>query len=49
MNYKKLTLQELKSVCKEHHIKGYSSLNKEDLIEHIKKNLKSKKKMKGGQ
>ena len=40
MNYKKLTLQELKSICKAHNIKGYSSLNKDDLINHIKKEFK---------
>jgi hypothetical protein len=48
MNYKKLTLQELKSICKKNHIKRYSSLNKDNLIKIIKKNLKSRKKMKGG-
>jgi Leucine-rich repeat (LRR) protein len=47
MNYKKLTVQELKSICKKNHIKGYSYLNKEDLIKIIKKNLK-KQMMKGG-
>ena len=47
MNYKKLTVSELKSMCKKNHIKGYSYLNKEDLIKHIKKNL-NKKKMRGG-
>jgi len=45
MNYKKLTVQELKNICKKNNIKGYSYLNKEDLIKIIKKNLK---KMKGG-
>ena len=48
MNYKKLKMQELKSICKKLHIKGYSSLNKDDLIKIIKKNLKSRKNMKGG-
>lgn len=46
MNYKKLTVPELKSICKKNHIKGYSYLNKDDLIKIIKKNLR--KKMKGG-
>jgi Leucine-rich repeat (LRR) protein len=46
MNYKKLTVKELKNICKKNGIKGYSLLNKEDLIKHIKKNLK--RKMKGG-
>lgn len=46
MNYKKLTVQELKNICKKNDIKGYSLLNKENLIKHIKKNLK--KKMRGG-
>jgi Leucine-rich repeat (LRR) protein len=49
MNYKKLTLHDLKSISRENHIKGYSLLNKEDLIKHIKKNLNKKKKMNGGQ
>ena len=48
MNYKKLTLHDLKSISRENHIKGYSLLNKEDLIKHIKKNLNKKKKMNGG-
>ena len=47
MNYKNLTVSELKSICKKNHIKGYSLLNKDDLIKHIKKNL-NKKKMRGG-
>lgn len=47
MNYKKLTVSELKNMCKKNHIKGYSYLNKDDLIKIIKKNLK-KKMMKGG-
>ena len=48
MNYKKLTVHDLKSISRENHIKGYSLLNKEDLIKHIKKNLNKKKKMNGG-
>ena len=48
MNYQKLTVSELKSICKKNHIKGYSYLNKEDLIKIIKKNLNKKKMMKGG-
>ena len=50
MAYAKLTLKELKSICKDNHLKNYSSLNKTDLIAFIKKNNKKKqnKKKVGG-
>jgi Leucine-rich repeat (LRR) protein len=45
MNYQKLKILELKSICKKNKIKGYSKCNKEQLIVLLKENLK---KMKGG-
>ena len=43
----KKTIQELKQICRERFIKGYSGLNKKELINLIKKSFSSKK-MKGG-
>ena len=43
----KKTIQELKQICRERFIKGYSGLNKKELINLIKKSILSKK-MKGG-
>ena len=40
MTYTKLTLKELKSICKDNHLKNYSALNKTELIAFIKKNKK---------
>ena len=40
MAYTKLTLKELKSICKDNHLKNYSALNKTDLVAFIKKNKK---------
>jgi Leucine-rich repeat (LRR) protein len=50
MAYAKLTLKELKSICKDNHLKNYSALNKTELIAFIKKNKKNKqnKKKVGG-
>ena len=50
MAYTKLTLKELKSICKDNHLKNYSALNKTELIAFIKKNKKKKqnKKKVGG-
>ena len=50
MAYAKLTLKELKSICKDNHLKNYSALNKTELIAFIKKNKKMKqnKKKVGG-
>ena len=50
MTYAKLTLKELKSICKDNHLKNYSALNKTELIAFIKKNKKKKqnKKKVGG-
>jgi len=42
MTYAKLTLKELKSICKDKHLKNYSALNKTELIAFIKKNKKMK-------
>ena len=42
MAYTKLTLKELKSICKDNHLKNYSALNKTELIAFIKKNKKKK-------
>jgi Leucine-rich repeat (LRR) protein len=50
MRYSKLTLKELKSICKDNHLKNYSALNKTELIALIKKNKNKKqnKKKVGG-
>lgn len=40
MNYQKLKILELKSICKKNKIKGYSKCNKEQLIVLLKENLK---------
>ena len=45
MNFKTKTLLQLKNICKKNNIKNYSSLNKEELIKYLTKNLS---KMKGG-
>ena len=42
MTYAKLTLKELKSICKDNYLKNYSALNKTELIAFIKKNKKNK-------
>jgi len=57
MKYENKTIIELKDICKRREIKGYSKLNKSELIRLIKKHLpktskmgktKSVKKMRGG-
>ena len=40
MNYTKLTLSDLKTICKNNKYKNYSSLRKSELITFIKKNMK---------
>jgi hypothetical protein len=47
VNYEKLSIKELKVICKEKRIKQYSKMNKKELIEEIKKS-KRRKIMKGG-
>ena len=44
----KKTIQELKQMCKENFIKGYSRLKKEELIKLIEKSISSKKIKSGG-
>lgn len=39
MKYENKTIIELKDICKRREIKGYSKLNKSELIRLIKKNL----------
>ena len=48
MTYAKLTVKELKSICKDNHLKNCSALNKKELIAFIKKNKKIKNKKKIG-
>ena len=51
MNYNKLTLVQLKEIAKEKKIKGYSKLNKQNLIillNNYKKTKKSKNQTGGG-
>lgn len=38
MDYSKITIPELKAICREKHIKGYSGKNKQELIEMIQQN-----------
>jgi len=40
--YENKTIEELKEMCRQNNINGYSKLNKEDLIKHVKKNMKAK-------
>lgn len=40
IDYEKKTIIELKSIAKKKHLKGYSKLNKKNLIKLIKKNVK---------
>ena len=47
MNYSKKTLLELKDLCKNKKLKGYSQLNKKELIKFIKTKV-NRKKQKGG-
>jgi len=39
--YSKLTILELKELCRTKNIKNYSGLNKDDLVKLVKKNIKS--------
>ena len=48
MTYAKLTLKELKSICKDNHLKNYSTLNKTELIAFIKNKKKKQNKKKVG-
>ena len=48
VNYEKLSIKELKVICKEKRIKQYSKINKKKLIEDIKTS-KIRKIMKGGE
>ena len=40
--YENMTMEELKKMCRQKNISGYSKLNKELLIKLIKKNMKGK-------
>ena len=48
MKYDKLTVAELKQLAKNKQIKGYSKLNKDDLIALLKKHKNKKVYVKGG-
>ena len=48
LQYKNNTVEELKKICKQNNISGYSKLNKKELIKLLKKNTKSDKKIQRG-
>ena len=48
LQYKNNTVEELKKICKQNNISGYSKLNKKDLIKLLNKNTKSDKKIQHG-
>ena len=48
LQYKNNTVEELKKICKQNNISGYSKLNKKELIKLLKKNTKSNKKIQQG-
>ena len=48
LKYENNTMEELKKMCKQNNISGYSKLNKKELIKLLKKNTKSDKKIQHG-
>ncbi|MBE6089840.1 MAG: Rho termination factor [Clostridium beijerinckii] len=40
VDYSSMTVDQLKAICKEKNLEGYSNLNKDDLITFIKENIK---------
>ena len=48
LKYENNTVEELKKICKNNNISGYSKLNKKELIKLLKKNTKSDKKTQHG-
>jgi hypothetical protein len=48
LKYENNTVEELKKMCKQYNISGYSKLNKKDLIKLLNKNTKSDKKIQRG-
>ena len=48
LKYENNTMEELKKMCKQNNISGYSKLNKKELIKLLKKNTKSDKKTQHG-
>ena len=48
LKYENNTVEELKKICKQNNISGYSKLNKKELIKLLKKNTKSDKKIQQG-
>lgn len=48
LKYENNTVEELKKICKNNNISGYSKLNKKELIKLLKKNIKSDKKIQHG-
>lgn len=39
-DYNSMTLDQLKTICKENNLEGYSNLNKDDLIAFVRTNIK---------
>ena len=48
LKYENNTIEELKKMCKQNNISGYSKLNKKELIKLLKKNKKTDKKIQHG-
>lgn len=40
VDYSSMTVEQLKAMCKEKGLEGYSNLNKDDLVAFIKENIK---------
>lgn len=40
INYNSMTVEQLKNLCKENNLEGYSNLAKEDLIAFMRENIK---------
>lgn len=45
----KWTLKQLKSVCKHNKIKGYTKMDRKELVQHVKEVIKSMKPIKEGE
>jgi transposase len=40
IDYNSMTLDQLKTMCKEKNLEGYTGLNKDDLIKFVRENIK---------
>lgn len=40
IDYDPMTLDQLKGICKDNNLEGYTGLNKDDLIKFVKENVK---------